>query len=107
MHIVMGNGADFLHVPADLLVANIHHAVIDDLTSREAFFTKHYYLLSGLLGSEGARISEKLAPASGFWTHTPRTTGSATSLKTNPKFQFLGSGPGSWGLGPENRLMIR
>jgi|MudIll2142460700_1097286.scaffolds.fasta_scaffold37785_1 ribosomal protein L11 methyltransferase len=62
MHIVMGNGADFLHVPADLLVANIHHAVIDDLTSREAFFTKHYYLLSGLLGSEGARISEKLAP---------------------------------------------
>lgn len=62
IHIVMGNGADFLHVPADLLVANIHHAVIDDITNREAFFTKRYYLLSGLLGGEGARISEKLAP---------------------------------------------
>jgi ribosomal protein L11 methyltransferase len=62
MHVVMGNGADFLHVPADLLVANIHHAVIDDITNREAFFTKHYYLLSGLLGSEGSRIREKLAP---------------------------------------------
>jgi ribosomal protein L11 methyltransferase len=62
MHLVMGNGADFLHVPADVLVANIHHAVIDDITNREAFFTKQYYLLSGLLGSEGARINEKLAP---------------------------------------------
>ncbi|MEO0248847.1 MAG: 50S ribosomal protein L11 methyltransferase [candidate division WOR-3 bacterium] len=62
MHIVMGNALDFLHVPSDLLVANMHHAVIDEITDREEFFTKQYYLLSGLLGSQGARIKDKLAP---------------------------------------------
>jgi ribosomal protein L11 methyltransferase len=60
MHLVMGNGADFLHTRADLLVANIHYAVIDALTSHDAFYTKDYYLLSGLLAGEGNRIEEKL-----------------------------------------------
>ena len=60
MHLVMGNAADFLHIPADILVANIHHAVIDELTRHELFYTKEYYLVSGLLGSEGHSIEEKL-----------------------------------------------
>ena len=60
IHLVMGNALDFLQVPADLLVANIHCAVIDSITEQDTFYTKKYYLLSGLLGSEGHRIEDKL-----------------------------------------------
>ena len=60
MHLVMGNAADFLHIPADILLANIHYTVIDELTRHELFYTKEYCLVSGLLGSEGHRIEERL-----------------------------------------------
>ncbi len=60
MHILMGNAVDFLHIPADILLANIHYAVIEELTRDDKFYGKKYYVLSGLLGSEGYRIEERL-----------------------------------------------
>jgi len=60
MHIIMGTAPDLVHVPAELLVANMHYAVIDELTELNHFYTKRYYLVSGLLASEGHRIEEKL-----------------------------------------------
>ncbi|HVN22447.1 MAG TPA: 50S ribosomal protein L11 methyltransferase [Syntrophorhabdales bacterium] len=60
MHIVMADALDLVCLPAELLVANMHYAVIDEITRLEAFYTKRYYLLSGLLASESYKISERL-----------------------------------------------
>jgi ribosomal protein L11 methyltransferase len=60
MHIIMGSGPNLVDLPAELLVANMHYAVIDEITGLDAFYTKKYYLVSGLLASEGHRIVERL-----------------------------------------------
>ena len=60
LHLVRGNAEDFLGVPADLVVANMHHAAIEPLLRREEFYTKAYYLVSGLIRTEGASIRERL-----------------------------------------------
>ena len=60
MHLWMGDVRDFLHIPADLLIANLHFQVIDQITDQEDFFSKSYYILSGLLGHEGHLVEEKL-----------------------------------------------
>jgi ribosomal protein L11 methyltransferase len=60
MHLWMGDARDFLYIDADLLIANLFFQTIDQLTDQEVFFSKSYYLLSGLLGHEGYRVQEKL-----------------------------------------------
>ena len=60
MHLWMGDGGDFLHVRTDLLIANLHFQALDRLTDQNTFYSKPYYLLSGLLGHEGYRIQQKL-----------------------------------------------
>jgi ribosomal protein L11 methyltransferase len=60
MHLWMGDAGDFLHVQADLLIGNLYFQVLDRLTDQEIFFSRKYYLLSGLRGQEGHRIEEKL-----------------------------------------------
>jgi ribosomal protein L11 methylase PrmA len=60
MHLWMGDARDFLYIDADLLIANLHFQAIDQLTDQEAFYSKPYCLLSGLLGHEGYRVREKL-----------------------------------------------
>jgi ribosomal protein L11 methyltransferase len=60
LHLWMGNAEDFLHVPSDLLIANMHFQVIDQITSQEVFYSRKYYILSGLIGHEGYLIEEKL-----------------------------------------------
>ncbi len=60
MHLWMGDARDFLYIDADLLVANLYFLVLDQLTDEDAFYSKPYYLLSGLLGHEGYRLREKL-----------------------------------------------
>lgn len=55
-----GEAKDFLYLSADLLLANMHFQVIDAITDEELFYTKKYYLLSGLLGQEGYLLEEKL-----------------------------------------------
>jgi hypothetical protein len=49
-----------LHIDADLLIANLHFQVIDQITDQEPFYSKNYYILSGLLGHEGHLSEEKL-----------------------------------------------
>jgi len=60
MHLWMGDARDFIHIPADLLIANLYFQVLDQLTDQDAFYSHPYYLLSGLLGHEGYRIQEKV-----------------------------------------------
>lgn len=60
MRLWMGDARNFIHIHADLLIANLYFQVLDELTDQEVFYSKPYYLLSGLLGHEGHRILEKL-----------------------------------------------
>ena len=60
LHLWMGDARDFLYLEADLLIANMHYQIIDQITSQEAFYSKKYYILSGLIGNEGYLIEEKL-----------------------------------------------
>jgi ribosomal protein L11 methyltransferase len=60
MHLWMGDARNFLYIDADLLIANLFFQAIDQLTDQEVFYSKPYYLLSGLLGYEGYRIQQKL-----------------------------------------------
>jgi len=44
----------------DLLIANLYFQVLDEILGREDFFTRPYYLLSGLLGHESHLLQERL-----------------------------------------------
>ncbi len=60
MYLWMGDARDFTHIPADLLIANLHFQALDQLADQEAFYSHPYYLVSGLLGHEGYRMAQKL-----------------------------------------------
>jgi len=60
LHLWMGNASDFLYINADLLIANMHFQIIDQITNQEAFYKNKYYILSGLIGHEGYLVEEKL-----------------------------------------------
>lgn len=60
MHLLRGDVRDFLYIDADLLIANIHSKIINEIIDQERFYAKKYYVLSGLMGHEGHRIEEKL-----------------------------------------------
>jgi ribosomal protein L11 methylase PrmA len=42
------------------LIANLYFQLMDQLSDQEIFYSKPYYLLSGLLGHEGQEIQKKL-----------------------------------------------
>jgi ribosomal protein L11 methyltransferase len=60
LHLLQGNVLDFLYIPANLLLANIHYAVIDRMTDHESFYEKNYYIVAGLIGHEGYEIEQKV-----------------------------------------------
>ena len=60
MHLWMGDARDFLYPQTDLLIANLYFQVLEELLSREDFYSRPYYLLSGLLGHEGHLLQQKL-----------------------------------------------
>ena len=60
MHLWRGDAGDFLSVDADLLIANMHFQVINQITDQDAFYAKKYHIVSGLIGQEGHLIEEKL-----------------------------------------------
>lgn len=60
MHLWRGDAKDFLYIGADLLIANLHFAVIGRMTEQEEFYSPKYYILSGLMGHEGPLLEEKL-----------------------------------------------
>ena len=57
---VQGSADDFIHIQADLLIANIHYDVMKRLVCSGAFLNKRIFILSGLLRSEAADIENKL-----------------------------------------------
>jgi ribosomal protein L11 methyltransferase len=55
-----GKAEDYIEEPADLLLANLHFAVIEELIRNPAFFEKKWVILSGLLRSEFLEIKHRL-----------------------------------------------
>lgn len=58
--VVNGRAEEHLSVATDLLVANIHYQVMKDLVASEGFLRQKWFVLSGLLRSEAAKIEEVL-----------------------------------------------
>lgn len=71
--VVQGYAEDFIALPADLLIANIHYEIIKKLIRTESFAAKKRFILSGLLRSEAkqVRIELERLPAKIIksWTH--------------------------------------
>jgi ribosomal protein L11 methyltransferase len=57
---VQGSADDFIHIHADLLIANIHYDVMKRLICSGGFLDKKMFILSGLLRSEAADIENRL-----------------------------------------------
>ncbi len=57
---VQGSADDFIHIQADLLIANIHYDVMKRLVCSGGFLKKNSFILSGLLRSEAADIENRL-----------------------------------------------
>jgi ribosomal protein L11 methyltransferase len=58
--ILEGRAEDYIQRPADLLIGNIHFAVIRELMAHQAFFEKKWVVLSGLLRSEYLEVKHRL-----------------------------------------------
>jgi ribosomal protein L11 methyltransferase len=58
---VVGRAETLAARPADLLMANLHHAATDQLIDEGGLTDKRYVLLSGLLRSEAGPVRERLA----------------------------------------------
>ncbi len=56
-----GRAEDFLHLPCDLLIANIHYDVMKVLIQSTGFLRKRWFILSGLLRSEAAKVDAVLS----------------------------------------------
>ena len=71
--VVQGFAEDFINCPADLLVANVHYAVMQKLIQSKAFRTKKCFILSGLMRSEAKQLKMDLerlaAKILKSWTH--------------------------------------
>ena len=57
----LGDAADFVHEPADLLLANLTYETLETLLSLEGFFNKAWYILSGVVGRQVNRLEQMLA----------------------------------------------
>ncbi len=58
---VSGKAEELLTHPSDLLVANIHYAVMKDIVRTDGFLKQKWFVLSGLLNSEAEKIADFLA----------------------------------------------
>ena len=61
IHVVQGRAETFMDTPADLVVANIHYDVMKGLIQDPGFLEKKWFILSGLLKSQAARIETDLS----------------------------------------------
>lgn len=58
---VQGLAQDFIELPSDLLIANIHHDIMKSLIRSKGFLNKKCFILSGLLKSEAKEIELQLS----------------------------------------------
>jgi ribosomal protein L11 methyltransferase len=56
-----GRAEDFLDESADLVIANIHYAVINKLLEHKEFLVKRYFIFSGLMRSQWREIKDMAA----------------------------------------------
>jgi ribosomal protein L11 methyltransferase len=58
--LIHGDARHFAYLPADLVLANIHLDVLLDLLAIPEFFSKQWYIFSGILGTQSERFLEAL-----------------------------------------------
>lgn len=58
--VVSGRAEQLIARPTDLLVANIHYAVMKDIVQSDGFLKQKWFVLSGLLTSEAEKIDAYL-----------------------------------------------
>jgi ribosomal protein L11 methyltransferase len=56
-----GDVLDYLHEPADLVLANIYYAILREILEQERFFDKPWYIISGLVGTEVDKILTQIS----------------------------------------------
>ncbi len=70
---VQARAEDFIHVPADLVIANIHFDVMRHLIEAPAFLAGRDFIFSGLLRSEARHVETRLLQAGArihrVWAH--------------------------------------
>ncbi len=54
-------GEEVISIPCDLLVANIHYAVMRQMIESPALLEKKWFILSGLLNSEAGKVMDRLS----------------------------------------------
>jgi ribosomal protein L11 methyltransferase len=54
--LIHGDARHFAHIPADLVLANIHLDLLLDLLDLANFFNKKWYIFSGILGTQAERF---------------------------------------------------
>ena len=59
--VCQGRAEYFMSIPADLLIANIHFDIMQNLVKSEGFLDKKSFVLSGLLRSEAKQIANDLS----------------------------------------------
>lgn len=57
---VQGDAENFMDFPRDLMISNIHYDVMKRLIQCQGFLLSRYFILSGLLRSQAARIERML-----------------------------------------------
>jgi ribosomal protein L11 methyltransferase len=59
--VIQGRAEDYIDLPSDLLVANIHYEVMKKLVRTPGFLRQKWFLLSGLLRSEAREMAHFLS----------------------------------------------
>ncbi len=58
--VVQGDAKNFMDLPCDLMVSNIHYEIMRDLVTAPGFRTQKQFILSGLLRSQAREIEHRL-----------------------------------------------
>jgi ribosomal protein L11 methyltransferase len=70
---VQGHAEDFIELSADLVIANLHDEVMQRLISSNGFFSKKWFILSGLMRDQAKAVASTLAQRSAGiirrWAH--------------------------------------
>ena len=59
--VTRGLAETFIHLPSDLIIANIHYDVMKTLILQDNFYKKKWFILSGILRSQARDITGMLA----------------------------------------------
>jgi len=59
--LIQADARDYAHIPADLVLANIHLDVLLDLLAIPGFLNKNWYIFSGILGAQLDKFLARLA----------------------------------------------